>query len=52
MAQSQNFNMELEYGAIDLFAFEPVDFYLRPLRTNKYLRDPSFLRKYSLEKDK
>lgn len=52
MAQNKNFQMQLEFGSIDLFAFEPVDSYFRPLRINKYIRDPAFLRKYSLHHNK
>lgn len=44
--------MELEFGSIDLFAFEPVDSYLRPLRINPYIKDPGFYRKYNLFVDK
>ena len=31
-----------------MFSFEPVDDYYRPLRINKYIRDPSFYKKYNL----
>ena len=44
--------MEVELGATDIFSFQPVDEFNRPLRTNKYIRDPSFIRKYGLETNK
>lgn len=31
--------MEVDLGASDLFSFEPVDHYLRPLRLHSYIRD-------------
>lgn len=52
MAQQSNFNMELELGAVDIFSFEPVDKYGRPLRCNRYLRDQNFIKKYNLGTDK
>lgn len=35
-------------GSIDLFSFEPVDVYNRPLRLNHYIRDKPFYEKYQL----
>jgi hypothetical protein len=39
-------------GSIDIFSFEPVDKYARPLRCNKYIRDIGFIKKYNLSMDK
>lgn len=44
--------MEVELGSTDLFSFEPVDGFLRPLRVNPYIRDRSFRNKYNLDVDK
>ena len=44
--------VEVELGATDLFSFEPVDSFLRPLRVNPYVRDKGFRRKYKLDTDK
>lgn len=52
MAQQSNFNMEIELGSVDIFSFEPVDKYGRPLRCNNYIRDPSFIKKYNLAENK
>lgn len=40
--------MEVDLGASDLFSFEPVDHYLRPLRLHKYIRDIEFREKYNI----
>jgi hypothetical protein len=45
-AQSNGVLMEVDMGAIDLFSFEPVDSYNRPLRLNSYIRDRPFYEKY------
>ena len=52
MAQQTNFNMEVEMGSFDIFSFEPVDKYSRPLRCNKYIRDVGFIKKYGLTQEK
>lgn len=39
-------------GSIDLFSFEPIDMYNRPLRLHKYIRDRSFYEKYRLASSK
>ena len=52
MAQQSNFNMEVELGSVDIFSFEPVDKYGRPLRCNNFIRDVGFIRKYNLAFDK
>ena len=44
--------MEVQLGSTDLFSFEPVDSFLRPLRVNPYIRDRSFIMKYNLDTDK
>jgi hypothetical protein len=44
--------MEVEIGATDIFSFEPVDKYQRPLRLNGYVRDEEFINKYSLRQNK
>lgn len=44
--------MEVEIGSIDLFSFEPVDQYFRPLRLTSYIRDKRFYRKYNLANNK
>ena len=44
--------MEVELGSTDLFSFEPVDTYFRPLRVNRYIRDPQFIKKYNLNSQK
>jgi hypothetical protein len=41
--------MEVDLGASDLFSFEPVDHYLRPLRLHWYIRDLEFRDKYSIK---
>jgi hypothetical protein len=40
--------MEVDLGASDLFSFEPVDHYLRPLRLHSYIRDLEFREKYNI----
>ena len=52
MAQKSSFVMEVELGSTDIFSFEPVDKYNRPLRTNRYLTDQGFIRKYNLNNNK
>ena len=47
-AQNNDIMMEVEMGSIDLFSFEPVDRYYRPLRLNQYVRDKRFIEKYDL----
>ena len=47
-AQSNGVLMEVDMGSIDLFSFEPVDAYNRPLRLNSYIRDRPFYEKYQL----
>ena len=42
--------MEVELGASDLFSFQPVDEYMRPLRKHKYVNDAEFLKKYNIKK--
>jgi hypothetical protein len=42
--------MEVELGASDLFSFEPVDEYMRPLRKHKYITDTEFQKKYKIKK--
>lgn len=49
-AQKNKMTLEIDLGASDLFSFEPVDHYLRPLRLHSYIRDPEFLKKYQLNK--
>lgn len=44
--------MQTQIGATDLFSFQPVDKYQRPLRLNCYLRDQTFISKYSLRTNK
>ena len=51
-SQNNEIEMEVEVGSTDLFSFEPVDSYLRPLRVNPYIRDRSFIRKYGLDVNK
>ena len=51
-AQKKSIPMEIELGATDLFSFEPVDSYLRPLRLNNYITEESFIKKYSLHSSK
>lgn len=48
----RNFNMEIELGSVDIFSFEPVDKYGRPLRCSKYVRELGFIRKYNLANNK
>ena len=48
-AQKNKYNMEVELGATDIFSFEPVDRFNRPLRINSYIRDPAYIRKYNLQ---
>lgn len=38
-AQKYKLNLEVDLGATDLFSFEPVDEYMRPLRLHKYVTD-------------
>jgi hypothetical protein len=51
-AQQTNFCMEIELGSVDIFSFEAVDKYGRPLRCNKYIRDVGFAKKYNLMNNK
>ena len=51
-SQNNEISMEVELGSTDLFSFEPVDQFLRPLRVNPYIRDRSFRNKYNLDADK
>jgi hypothetical protein len=51
-AQENEIAMEVEIGATDIFSFEPVDKYQRPLRVNSYIRDEEFIKKYSLRQNK
>ncbi len=51
-AQENEIAMEVEIGATDIFSFEPVDNYQRPLRVNSYIRDEEFIKKYSLRQSK
>lgn len=44
--------MEIELGSTDLFSFQPVDSYYRPLRAHRYIRDPEFVKKYNLNLSK
>jgi hypothetical protein len=44
--------MEVDLGASDLFSFEPVDDYLRPLRLHKYVTDQEFMDKYNIKPNK
>jgi hypothetical protein len=48
-AQKYKINMEVDLGASDLFSFEPVDHYLRPLRLHSYIRDLEFRDKYNIK---
>lgn len=41
--------MEVDLGASDIFSFEPVDEYMRPLRLHKYVTDQEFLDKYHIK---
>lgn len=41
-AQNNNVLMEVDMGSIDLFSFEPIDRYGRPLRLHSYVRDRNF----------
>lgn len=51
-AQTNGVLMEVDMGSIDLFSFEPVDVYNRPLRLNSYIRDRPFYEKYQLGTNK
>lgn len=48
-AESNKMNMEIDLGASDLFSFEPVDHYLRPMRLSSYITDQEFINNYSLK---